>query len=85
MEVIMCMSRVSRISQLLMPYLLHDQKDKLNIKVQALWDFDGSGGSGLSFKAGDILTITSKDMGDWWDAELDGQTGIIPSTFVEEI
>lgn len=53
--------------------------------MQALWDFDGSGSSGLSFKAGDILTVTSKDMGDWWDAELDGQTGIIPSTFVEEI
>ncbi|KAI9288520.1 hypothetical protein BC943DRAFT_316756 [Umbelopsis sp. AD052] len=62
-----------------------DNEDKLNIKAQALWDFDGSGGSGLSFKAGDILTITSKAMGDWWDAELDGQTGIIPSTFVEEI
>ena len=58
--------------------------DKLNIKVQALWDFDGNG-SGLDFRAGDILTVTSKDMGDWWDAELDGRTGIIPSTFVEKI
>lgn len=58
--------------------------EKLNIKVQALWDFDGNGG-GLSFNAGDILTVTSKEMGDWWEAELDGVSGIIPATFVEEI
>lgn len=56
----------------------------MNVKVQALWDFDGNGDS-LSFKAGDVLTVTNKDMGDWWEAELNGSSGIIPSTFVEEI
>ena len=39
----------------------------------------------LKFKKGDIITITQKEDGGWWEGTLDGKTGWFPSNYVEEL
>ena len=39
----------------------------------------------LKFKKGDIITITQREDGGWWEGTLDGKTGWFPSNYVEEI
>ena len=39
----------------------------------------------LKFKKGDIITITQKEDGGWWEGTLDGRTGSFPSNYVEEL
>ena len=39
----------------------------------------------MKFKKGDIITITQKEDGGWWEGTLDGKTGWFPSNYVEEI
>ena len=39
----------------------------------------------LKFKKGDIITITQKEDGGWWEGTLDGRTGWFPSNYVEEL
>ena len=38
----------------------------------------------LKFKKGDLITITQKEEGGWWEGTLDGRTGWFPSNYVEE-
>ena len=39
----------------------------------------------LKFKKGDLITVTQKEDGGWWEGTLDGKTGWFPSNYVEEI
>lgn len=39
----------------------------------------------LNFKKGDIITITQKEEGGWWEGTLDGKTGWFPSNYVKDI
>ena len=39
----------------------------------------------LKFKKGDIITVTQKEDGGWWEGTLDGRTGWFPSNYVEEL
>ena len=39
----------------------------------------------LKFKKGDIITITQKEDGGWWEGTLDGRTGWFPSNYVEDL
>ena len=40
----------------------------------------------LSFDiTGDIITIIAKHHGDWWEGELNGASGLLPSNYVKEI
>ena len=39
----------------------------------------------MKFKKGDIITITQKEDGGWWEGTLDGKTGWFPSNYVEEL
>jgi hypothetical protein len=53
--------------------------------LKALYDCKGNGVDELGFKAGDILFIL-KDLTDgWYEAELNGDTGFVPETYVERI
>ena len=38
----------------------------------------------LTFVEGDVIEIVEKD-GEWWTGILNGQTGLFPANFVEEI
>jgi len=59
--------------------------EQLNIgmRVRALHKFEPTAEEDLGFEKGDIITIVGRDIGaDWWDGQLNGRTGIIPSNFV---
>ena len=55
--------------------------------VQAIYDFDAQPGTEeISINVGDILTITSTDIGGGWleGTNSKGETGLFPEDFVEE-
>jgi len=52
------------------------------VKAEGMWDFVAQSQSELSFSKGDSLTILEQN-GDWWKAEKDGRTGLIPSNYVQ--
>lgn len=57
-------------------------------KARALYDFKGEENSAeLSITAGEILTITRKDVGEgWWEGtSSQGKAGLFPAAYVEEI
>lgn len=39
----------------------------------------------LNFKKGDVITLTQKEEGGWWEGTLDGKTGWFPSNYVKEV
>lgn len=55
------------------------------VKVKAVYKFKGTNNDELKFKKGDIITITQKEDGGWWEGTLDGKTGWFPSNYVEEL
>ncbi len=58
----------------------------LNTQVRALFDYNGETSAELSFKKGDIITVTEKDDSGWWQGELNGAVGAFPSSgWVEEL
>lgn len=53
-------------------------------RARALYPFAKTNPPELSFNAGDILNLHATE-GQWWQAELNGQTGLIPFNYVERI
>lgn len=53
--------------------------------MKAVYKFKGTNNDELKFKKGDIITITQKEDGGWWEGTLDGKTGWFPSNYVEEL
>jgi len=53
-------------------------------RARALYPFQPNNAGELGFNPGDILNIQSQN-GAWWQAELYGKTGLIPSNYVELI
>ena len=47
----------------------------------ASYDFCGTEQGDLSFVAGDVIEVTSRD-GEWWKGELRGVSGIFPANYV---
>ena len=47
-----------------------------------MYDFTARENSELSFKVGDIITVTSQD-GEWWKGEINGKKGEFPSNYVQ--
>jgi len=55
-------------------------------KGRALYDFAGNAEQRqLSFKAGDVINITSQFDNGWWAGELNGKVGYLPATYVQLI
>jgi len=55
-------------------------------QAQVLYDFEGQPGtSELTITAGEVVTVTSKDVGEgWWEGSNSrGKTGIFPAAYVE--
>lgn len=52
--------------------------------VQAEYSFKGSNNDELCFKKGDIITVTQKEDGGWWEGTLGDKTGWFPSNYVRE-
>lgn len=53
--------------------------------VRALYNYDATEESELSFKANDRLIVLQKDDSGWWQGELGGRVGMFPSNFVEVV
>ncbi|CAG8591516.1 1767_t:CDS:10 [Acaulospora morrowiae] len=62
-------------------------KPKLEPKATVLYDYDAEADDEISLREGEIITVLDKTDGEgWWKGRNDnGQVGIFPSTFVEEI
>lgn len=57
-------------------------------RAKALYDFSGEPNTAeLTITAGEVLTVTRKDVGEgWWEGtNLQGKTGLFPAAYVEEI
>lgn len=52
--------------------------------VQADYSFKGSNNDELCFKKGDIITVTQREEGGWWEGTLNDTTGWFPSNYVKE-
>ena len=55
------------------------------INFKALYSYAGQHEDELAFNVGDIITLISKEEEAWWKGELDGNQGVFPSNYVEEI
>lgn len=55
------------------------------IKARGLYDYNATCDTELSFKEGDILTVTEQDDSGWWYATLNGSSGFVPNNYVEVI
>ena len=53
-----------------------------NKVAQALFDFQGERESDLSFKQGDLISITRME-GEWWQGQLQGKLGEFPANYVQ--
>uniref|UniRef100_A0A182TLK9 Guanine nucleotide exchange factor n=1 Tax=Anopheles melas TaxID=34690 RepID=A0A182TLK9_9DIPT len=58
--------------------------DSSIITVQAQYSFKGSNNDELCFKKGDIITLTQREEGGWWEGTLGDKTGWFPSNYVKE-
>ncbi|XP_055371092.1 uncharacterized protein LOC129605372 isoform X2 [Condylostylus longicornis] len=52
--------------------------------VQAEFPFRGDNNDELCFKKGDIITVTQREEGGWWEGTLNDKTGWFPSNYVKE-
>lgn len=52
--------------------------------VQAEYSFQGGNNDELCFKKGDIITVTQREDGGWWEGTLNDVTGWFPSNYVKE-
>eukprot|EP00051_Salpingoeca_urceolata_P001657 m.42814 g.42814 ORF g.42814 m.42814 type:complete len:273 (-) comp11584_c0_seq1:16-834(-) len=52
-------------------------------QVRALHDYDARSEKELSFKAGDLLTVTDINGDDWWEGALHGRRGFIAAAYVD--
>lgn len=51
----------------------------------ALHDFNAGSSDELSFKAGDQISVQNEVLDGWWMGELNGKTGLFPTTYTEII
>ncbi|XP_045618829.2 rho guanine nucleotide exchange factor 7 isoform X1 [Procambarus clarkii] len=52
--------------------------------VEALYSFKGKNNDELCFSKGDIITVTQKEEGGWWEGTFNDKTGWFPSNYVKE-
>jgi len=67
------------LSKILKPPSLQDRK-----VVRALYDFTGSSDE-LSFRAGNEIVVVNEVLDDWWLGEVDGRTGLFPTSYTEPV
>ncbi|XP_026757430.1 rho guanine nucleotide exchange factor 7 isoform X3 [Galleria mellonella] len=55
-----------------------------NCLVKAIYSFKGKNNDELCFKKGDIITVTQREEGGWWEGTLGETTGWFPSNYVTD-
>jgi len=54
------------------------------LRVQAIYSFTGKNNDELCLKKGDIVIVSQKENGGWWEGTLKDKTGWFPSNYVKE-
>lgn len=52
--------------------------------VKALYSYKGAHNDELTFKKGDVIALTQKVEGGWWEGTLGDTTGWFPANYVIE-
>ncbi|GFQ87540.1 nostrin, partial [Trichonephila clavata] len=55
------------------------------IQCRALYDYEAKLSDELTLHPGDIIILVQKTEDGWWQGELNGNMGVFPSTYVEEL
>ena len=53
------------------------------MEAEALYGYTARTHKELSFRKGDVILVFSRTNADWWDAQLNGQNGFVPATYVK--
>ena len=56
--------------------------DNKTVRARALYSYEATNDSELSFNGNDILAVTEQDESGWWFAEMNGKSGFIPSNYM---
>ena len=75
---------VPSVSPKVTPRILRPPSAQERKVVRALYDFSGSSDE-LSFKAGSDILVLNEVLDDWWLGELEGRSGLFPTTYVETL
>lgn len=75
---------VPSVSPKVTPRILRPPSTQERKVVRALYDFSGSSDE-LSFKAGSEILVLNEVLDDWWLGELEGRSGLFPTTYVETL
>lgn len=62
-----------------------DGKPQTEIHLVALHSYESSNPEDLSFHEGDTITLLSRINQDWFEGQFNGNTGIFPASFVQEV
>ena len=54
-------------------------------QCKALFDYTANQEDELSIQPGDVINIIEKYDAEWWQGEIDGDVGIFPASYVEDI
>ncbi|GFO01440.1 growth factor receptor-bound protein 2 [Plakobranchus ocellatus] len=74
-------SSVSRTETIYLKDMVLDSATKLRAK----FDFTSRGEEEMSISRGDIITLIEKVDSNWWKGKLNGNEGLFPALYVEEI
>lgn len=53
--------------------------------VKARFAFQQTNEDELSFSKGDVINVSRREEGGWWEGSLDGRCGWFPSNYVREL
>jgi len=59
-----------------------EEVEYVEVKARALFDYEATNETELSFKAGEILTVSEQDESGWWYADLNGKQGFVPNNYL---
>lgn len=60
----------------------YEEVEYVEVKARALFDYEATNETELSFKAGEILTVSEQDESGWWYADLNGKQGFVPNNYL---
>ena len=62
----------------------HEYEDLPKELYVTLAEFSATAGDGLSFKAGETVTVVTKNQSGWWYVEMKNKEGWVPSSYLEK-
>lgn len=70
-------------------FTLHIEKQKMaapvSVFVRALYDFNATNPSELSFQSGQVIEVLERHSSGWWDGMINNRRGWLPSNYVTPV